>query len=303
MIDARRLAILGEVARHGSFNRAAAQLRLTPSAVSQQIAALEREVRAPVVARSTRGVRLTEAGRVLVEAAESIAGELAQAALELERLATARACLTIATFTSGGQRLLPSALRHFAADRPGIELTVIENEPGQSLPLVRGGAADLALAYHVDGPPPVRDDDRGLVWTPLLEDPMSVVVPADHRLAGRPSVRIADLADERWVHGCLSMGDTLDRYAAVAGYVPLVACRGTDYVFAQSLVKAAVGIALIPAVALVPDRAGLAVVELEPPRPTRWIGVVTARRRRPNLLADALLRSLTETVKSLKLAA
>src|SRR5690349_11555531 len=155
MIDVRRLAVLREVARQGSFNRAAAALRLTPSAVSQQISALERGLGTAVVRRSTRGVELTEAGRVLAETSDAITAELASAEQEISRLTTARTeRLTVATFTSGGQRLLPAALIRFSAGHPGVELTVLENEPEDGLPLVRSGAADLALAYHFDGPPP-----------------------------------------------------------------------------------------------------------------------------------------------------
>lgn len=107
MIDPHRLRILEAVALHGSFSRAAATLRLTPSAVSQQIAALERSVGTAVVARSTRGVTLTEAGRLLVDAAAAISAELHQAQAQLDRLAGPRR-LTIATFSSGGRHLLPA---------------------------------------------------------------------------------------------------------------------------------------------------------------------------------------------------
>ncbi|GLY93040.1 LysR family transcriptional regulator [Actinoplanes sp. NBRC 103695] len=301
MIDVRRLQVLAAVARHGSFNRAAAELRLTPSAVSQQISALERTVGATVVERSTRGVELTEAGRLLVETAEAVTAELTRTEKDLDRLAHARTDrLTVATFTSGGQRLLPAALRRLAAERPGVEFTVLEQEPEDSLPQVRNGTADLALVYHFDGPPPVRPGDRsGLIWTPLMDDPMFIVLPATHPYAGRDTLRIADLAGERWVHGCLGMGDTLDPYAAMAGFQPRVACRGTDYVFAQSLVRAEVGISMIPQVALAADQGGLVAVPLTPPGPTRYVGAVTARRRRPDPLTEALLRSLRDTVAAL----
>jgi molybdate transport repressor ModE-like protein len=297
MIDPRRLQVLIEVARQGSLNRAAAELRLTPSAVSQQISALERAVGTPVVRRSTRGVELTEAGRVLTETAATIAAELLTAEREIARLATTRTePLTVATFTSGGQRILPHALTRFTVERPDVELTVVESEPGDSLPLVRSGAADLALVYHYDGPPPVP---AGLDWTPLLDDPMWIVLPAGHRLAGRPSLAVAELAGERWVHGCLSVGEMLDHYAAMAGFQVETACRGTDYQFAQSLVRAGVGIAMIPEVALTADPAGLTAARLTPPGPCRFVGAVTARRRRTDPLVAALLRMLRETVRAL----
>nr|WP_296066581.1 LysR family transcriptional regulator [uncultured Actinoplanes sp.] len=300
MIDVRRLAVLREVARLGSFNQAAASLRLTPSAVSQQISALERSIGTAVVRRSTRGVELTAAGVVLVSAGDAISAELSNAEREIQRLSTARTeTLTVATFTSGGQRLLPAALTRFTGSHPAVELTVLENEPEDSLPLVRNGAADLAIAYHFDGPPPVRPGDRsGLTWTALLDDPMWIVLPAGHRFADRDVLTIAELAGERWVHGCLSIIDLLSHYAAMAGFVPRTACRGTDYIFAQSLVRAGVGISMIPQVALTADQGGLAMVPLAPPCPSRYIGVVTARgRHRP--LADALMRALHDTVQAL----
>ncbi|MEV4348865.1 LysR family transcriptional regulator [Actinoplanes sp. NPDC049596] len=287
------MQILREVARLGSFNQAAVTLRITPSAVSQQISALERSIGTPVATRSTRGVELTDAGRVLVEAGDAIAAELASAEHEIDRLAQADSGkLTVATFTSGGQRLLPAALTRFAEERAGVDLTVLENEPEDAIPLVREGAADLALIYHYDGPAPAP---TGLCYTPLMDDPMWVVVPDEHHLAGRNDVTIADLAHERWVHGCLIVGDLLDHYAAMAGFEPRVACRGTDYVFAQSLVRAGVGISMIPRVALVP---GLRTLALRPPCPTRYIGIVMPKRR-PNPLAENLREALEKTVASL----
>jgi molybdate transport repressor ModE-like protein len=300
MIDSRRLQVLSSVARHGSFNRAAADLRLTPSAVSQQVSALERSLGTPVVRRSTRGVELTEAGLVLIDAAEAISAELLTAQREIDRLATAHTeRLTVATFTSGGQRLLPAALTRFTAAHPGLELTVIESEPEESLPLVRSGAAELALAYHFTGPPPVVDGDRsGLVWTPVLEDPMWIVMPAGHPLAGSASLAISELSAERWVLGCLGQSDLLEHYAALAGFKARTACQGTDYQFAQSLVRAGVGISMIPEVALTSDPAGLVAVPMRPPGPCRFVGVATPRRR-PSVLATALLRTLVEAVGSL----
>jgi len=303
VIDVRRVAVLREVARLGSFNRAAASLRLTPSAVSQQIAALERELGTPVVLRSTRGVTLTDAGRVLVEAGDAIAAELSHAERAIARLG-APDTLTVATFTSGGQRLLPAALTRFAAERPGVELTVLENEPSDALPLVRSGSADVALVYHFEGPPPVRPGDRsGLTYAPLLDDPMWIVLPATHPLADRESLTIAELGGERWVHGCLQIVDMLDHYAALAGFEIRTACRGTDYIFAQSLVRAEVGISMIPQVALTTATpGGLATVPLAPPCPCRYIGIVTPRHR-PNPLTDALVRALHDTVAALPVPA
>ncbi|RJL30890.1 LysR family transcriptional regulator [Bailinhaonella thermotolerans] len=281
MIDVRRLAVLREVARHGSFNRAAAALRFTPSAVSQQVAALERGLGTTVVERSTRGVTLTEPGRLLVEAAEAIDAELADARERIDRLSSARERLTIAAFASGGRILLPPALGRFAAAHPEVELTILEREPEDALPLVAQGRADLALAYHFDGPPPSRPGDRARFdWTPLRRDPLRAVLPSTHPLAARDSLHLAELAEERWILGCLKTNDLLARYAHLAGFELTVACGATDYFFAQALVTAGVGVALIPEIALSPDPA-LTAVPLEAPSPSRFIGVATPRRPGP----------------------
>ncbi|MCP2322849.1 molybdate transport repressor ModE-like protein [Hamadaea flava] len=294
MIDVHRLRVLHEVAQHGSFNRAATALRCTPSAVSQQIAALERTLGTPVVQRSTRGVTLTASGRLLVEAAENITAELDHARARIDRLTSGSVRFTVATFASGGRRLLPPALTEVCAAHPEVELTILEREPEDSLPLVRSGRADVALAYHFDGPPPGRGERSGLIWTPLAEDPLWLVLPAGHKYADAPAVHLADLAAERWVLGCLKTADLLQRYATLAGFELRVSCSATDYFFAASLVAAGVGVSLIPQVALDQLPPGLAVVPLEAPRPARHIGVAVARRAdRP---AQAYLDTLTRAL-------
>ncbi|MFJ9943100.1 LysR family transcriptional regulator [Streptomyces erythrochromogenes] len=295
MIDVQRLRVLRAVAEHGSFNKAAGALLLTPSAVSQHIAALERTLGHPVVVRSTRGVTLTEPGRLLVEAAETISAELDQVRRAIDRLGQDRPRLTVATFTSGGRHLLPAALSRFVEAHPEVELTVLESEPEDAVPMVRGGAADLALAYHFDGPPPVgpRPGGRpGLDWRPLMEDPLWLVLPHGHRLAGRPSADLGELSGDRWVLGCLKTEAFLRRYAELAGFDLRVGASTTDYFFAQTLVAAGVGVSLVPQVALagVP---GAVAVRVEPPRPARHIGLVLPRRRRADPRAEALADALT----------
>ncbi|MEU3315001.1 LysR family transcriptional regulator [Streptomyces sp. NPDC048387] len=291
MIDVHRLRVLRAVADHGSFNRAAAALRLTPSAVSQHIAALERGIGQRVAERSTRGVTLTEAGLLLVETAETVTAELDRVRARIGRLAAGRPRLTVATFTSGGRHLLPGALSAFVRARPEVELTVLEAEPEAALPMVRAGAADLALAYHFDGPLPSA---TGLSWLPLLEDPLYAVLPAGHRLAGRESVEPAELAADRWVLGCLKTEAYLRRYADRAGFAPRIAASTTDYFFAQTLAGAGMGVALVPHIALAPP-AGVAVVPLAPPRPARHLGVALPARS-PHPCAEALSEALRASV-------
>ncbi|MEU5304157.1 LysR family transcriptional regulator [Streptomyces noursei] len=293
MIDVQRLRILRAVADHGSFSQAATALRLTPSAVSQHIVVLERSLGAQVVARSTRGVTLTEAGQIMVGAAESVTAELEQAKQQVERLSTGRVQLTVATFTSGGRHLLPGMLPRFMAAHPDTVLHVREGEPENTLPLVRQGAVDLALAYRFDGPLPVGPGPSSrLQWTALLEDPLHVVMPEGHRFADRESLDIAELAAEPWVLGCLKTDAYLRRYAERAGFAPDVRSTTTDYFFARSLVAAGMGISLVPSIALVPTVPGVHAVPVEPPAPTRHIGVVTLDRPRDRPHVTAFIQAL-----------
>ncbi|MEU3726912.1 LysR family transcriptional regulator [Streptomyces sp. NPDC031705] len=295
MIDVQRLRVLRAVADHGSFSRAAAALRLTPSAVSQHVAVLERSLGAQVVTRSTRGVSLTPAGRIMVGAAESVAAELEQARQQVERLHTGRVQLTVATFTSGGRHLLPGALPRFMAAHPHTLLHVREGEPEDTLPLLRQGAVDLALAYHFDGPLPVGPGPgSSLRWTALLEDPLYAVMPEEHRLADRESLDLAELAAEPWVLGCLKTEAYLRRYAARAGFAPDVRATTTDYFFARSLVAAGMGVSLIPSLALAPAVPGLRAVPVGPPAPSRHIGVATIDRRRDRPHVTSFIEALLE---------
>ncbi|GAA1141103.1 DNA-binding transcriptional LysR family regulator [Kitasatospora gansuensis] len=279
MIDVQRLRVLRAVAEHGSFNRAATALHLTPSAVSQHVAALERSLGTLVVDRSTRGVTLTPAGRIMFGAAESVAAELEHARRQVSQLDTGRVQLTVATFTSGGRLLLPAAFSRLMATHPETVLHVREGEPEDTLPLVRQGAVDLALAYHFDGPLPVGPGGgAGLEWTPLLADPLHVVLPQGHRLAGHEALDLAELAGEPWVLGCLKTEAYLRRYAERAGFDPDVRGTTTDYFFARSLVAAGVGISLIPSIALTPEIPGLCTAPITSPGPVRHIGVATLGR-------------------------
>ncbi|WJV50908.1 LysR family transcriptional regulator [Streptomyces flavofungini] len=297
MIDVQRLRVLRAVADHGSFSRAAVALRLTPSAVSQHVAVLERSLGAQVVARSTRGVTLTAAGQVMVGAAESVAAALEQARRQVERLSTGRVQLTVATFTSGGKHLLPGALPRLMAAHPNTQLHIREGEPEATLPLVRQGAVDVALAYHFEGPLPVGPSPASLRWTPLLEDPLHVVVPERHRFADRAALDIGELAAEPWVLGCLKTEAHLRRYAEQAGFEPDVRGSTTDYFFARSLVAAGVGISLIPAIALTPMVPGLRAVPVRPPAPTRHIGVATIERGHDRPHVTAFVEALREEAR------
>jgi DNA-binding transcriptional LysR family regulator len=292
LIDPHRLAVLREVAHAGSFAGAAAVLRHTPSAVSQQIAALERGAGVVLVQRSTRGVTLTDAGRVLLATADAIHAELRIAAQQLRALqADGPQALTVVTFPSAGEPLLAPALTA-AAGQP-TEVTVIEAEPDEALGSIRDGQADLALVYHFHTPEPPRAWPAAAgpgTYTALVADHLRLLVPAGHPLAGRPAVSLAEFAGERWIHGWGEVGGVLDMLAAVSGFHPRVACRSSDYRFMSALVGAGIGVALVPSLALTgrPDVRDLQIT----PQPTRYVGAYLPKRHRPNPAAGRLLAAL-----------
>src|SRR5919199_1044156 len=152
MLDVRRMRVLREVARRGSFSAAAEALSFTQSAISQQIAALEREAGATLVQRSARGVRLTEAGEALVRHADAILARLAEAEAELEAIAGLRGGrLRMASFESAAATLMPLAIAAFRERHPAVELSLTMGEPEDSLPQLRAGELDLAITFDVPG--------------------------------------------------------------------------------------------------------------------------------------------------------
>src|SRR5919205_4454795 len=149
MLDVKRLKVLREVANHGSFSAAGEALGYTQSAVSQQIAALEREAGTTLVERSARGVRLTEAGEAVVRHTEAILARLAEAEAELEAIAGLRGGrLRSAAFESAGSTLMPLAIAAFRERHPAVELSMSLSEPEDSVPMLRSGELDLAIVFE-----------------------------------------------------------------------------------------------------------------------------------------------------------
>ncbi len=149
MLDVRRMRVLREVAACGSFSAAAESLAYTQSAVSQQIAALEREAGTTLVERGARGVRMTDAGRALVEHADVILARLDDAEAELEAISGLRSGrIRVVAFPSAGATLIPPAIARFRAAHPDIELSLRPGEPDEGLAMLRAGEADVSLSIE-----------------------------------------------------------------------------------------------------------------------------------------------------------
>jgi molybdate transport repressor ModE-like protein len=298
MLDLNRLRVLQEVARCGSFSAAARSLRITPSAVSQQMAALERSLGVPVVERGARGVTLTDPGRLLAQVVDNLAGDLSHVERHLLGYSDGQiGRLAVATFPSAGQSLLPLALAPLTG-RPNVELTVWDAETVDAVPLVRRGEADLALVYHFITPQPPREWAPDLHYTPLLTEELCVLVPSHHLLAGRSSVALGELADELWMHGRGEVAETMDYFFAAAGFRPRIGCRSADTTFSQTLVAAGVGVTMVPAVAVARHLDGVTALRIDDP-PIRYVGAVRRRDRWQSPLAAELIELLHRTAGTL----
>jgi DNA-binding transcriptional LysR family regulator len=270
MMDARRLHIFREVARRGTISGAAQALWMTQPAVSRQIAALERETGAQLFSRAARGVTLTEAGRVVLDHADAIAGHLAAAEAKLGDLAELRSGrLRVGTFPTAGATVLLDALTAFHERHPGVELRVLEAPSSASLARLRAGELDLALVFDGDPAEGLRED--GIERVHLLSEEMRVALPSRHPLAGSKRVSLRELAEERWLVGTAPVGIGAIRTACVAaGFEPIVACEVDDPRIIGGLVAAGVGITFTSPLRLEDPPPGIVAVPLAE-RPSRHV--------------------------------
>ena len=289
MLDPRRLLILDAVAREGSMTAAAAALAYTPSAISQAIAALEREAGAALVHRGPRGVRLTEAGAVLARHAAALRERLALAGEELDAVVHARAGrLRLAAFPSAASVLVPPAIAAFRAAHPGVELRLADAEPAEAADGLRDGRFDLAVVFEYAFEAVL--DPAGLELHPLREDEMLVALPPGHSLAGEDRIAMERLSGETWVSSADSTCNRLLTHGAGrAGFTPRVAFASDDYGAVGRLVLAGVGVALVPALAA-PAVGDAVVLRRLDPAPSRRISAAVAPVR--SAAADAMLSIL-----------
>lgn len=293
MLDVKRLVILDAVARNGSFTAAGEALNYTQSAISQHIAALERETRTVLVGRSGRRVWLTDAGAALVEHTRIVLSALSDAEAHLAAMAGLNTgTVRLAAFPSAGASLIPHAAATFRAANPDIELVLTAVEPGHVLDGLRTGEYDLAVSLaDADAAGRARGAFARLR---LLRDPFYAVLPQDHRLAGRRRVRLAELASDTWIAtspGGHPDADTLARVCANAGFTPRIAFHINDYHAVQGFIAVGAGVAIIPRLALTAVRADVAVLPLSPPV-RRDVEIVTIASRRTSPAANALIDAL-----------
>jgi molybdate transport repressor ModE-like protein len=300
MLDVRRMRVLREVAARGSFSAAAEALSFTQSAVSQHVAALERETGVQLVERRRDGVRLTEAGRVLVEHADAILARIECAEDELAALAGLRGGrVRLISFQSGGATLAPRAVAAFRERHPGVELAMLQAEPEEAGERLRSGEADLALVYDHETTPGLLSDELQL--THLLDDRYDAILPAGHALAERSRLSLSDLSAEPWVvsSGASGCRRIAERVCRDAGFEPNMAFETDETLAAQALVAAGVGVTMLPRLALTTIHPGVVARRLTDP-PARRIWAARLEGAYASPASDAMLQTLQDVAEEFR---
>jgi DNA-binding transcriptional LysR family regulator len=250
MLDVRRLRVLRELAARGTIAATADALGYTAPAVSQQLAALEREAGVELLERNGRRRRLTPAGVELVTRTESILRELEAAEAALERTTTHVAgAVRCAAFASAQRALLPPAIQRLAARYPDLRVMTRDLEAEESVPALKLGELDLVLAQDYSFAPTPKDP--AIERTDLLEDAIRLALPEDHRLADQPEVAMADLENEPWIsHAPGTFCHLLIAHSTrQVGYEPRIVHVTNDFQVSYALIAAGTGVTLVPELA------------------------------------------------------
>ncbi len=291
-MDARALETLRTVGSQGGVTAAARVLHLTPSAVSQQVAQLQREVGVPLTERVGRGLRLTPAGEALAEAAVDVAVALERARAAADRfLAQPQGVVRVSAFQSAALLLLPALLTRVVAI-DGLTLECSDEDVAQADFVALTDRMDVVVAH--------RPDD-GLGWpgadalrvVPLLREPLDVAVPLDHPLAQRAQVGPQDLRDVPWiaVREGFPVAEVLAAVAARSGAAPRIVHRVNDFHVVEALVEAGHGVSLLPRYAF-GGGARVRLVPLDGVRAGRRIDALVRRDRAERLVVRRVLDEL-----------
>jgi DNA-binding transcriptional LysR family regulator len=278
MIDVRRLQVLRELADRGTVAAAAAALYLTPSAVSQQLAALSREVGAQLLEPDGRRLRLTPAAHVLLDHAHRVFAELEQAETDLASYAAgATSTLRIGAFPTALAALVAPAARRLRSQQPAVSVQAVEAEERASFGKLAAGDLDIAISVEFAGAP--QAEGPRFYREPLLTDILDAALPSDHPAAREDSIELARLGSEDWIVGSpgTSCYDVVMVACGAAGFTPRAVHYTSDWVAVAALVADGSAVALIPrlAQALVPS--GVALLPLRDATAARHIFAATRR--------------------------
>ncbi|NED01319.1 LysR family transcriptional regulator [Streptomyces sp. SID6648] len=297
--DVKKLRILRTLRDRGTVTATAEALLMTPSAVSQQLTNLARQLGVDLLEAQGRRVRLTDAAHLVLRHAEAVFAQLERAEAELTGYLRGEAGeVRVAAFSTAVPALVVPAVRLLRAeDRPGPDVRVREAEAAQAYELLTAGEVDLALSLAAHAPT-ARDPRFSLF--PLLADPLDVALPVGHPLADAPGLRLADLAADRWIFGGSGPWSEITTAACeAAGFVPEQAHSAAGWTAILALVEAGMGVALVPRMASREQRReGVVMRVLEADRPRRHVVAAVRHGAESGPAVARVLAALTETARS-----
>ncbi|VEG48402.1 LysR family transcriptional regulator [Mycolicibacterium chitae] len=279
------------VVRAGSLSAAAATLNYTTSAVSQQIAALERELGVILLVRGHAGARPTTAGERLYDSAAEILAAIERAERRLDSPDTPE-LLRVASFASAAATILPTALAELRSAEPRLRPALVAADPDDGVALLSAGDVEAAVITEVPGE---RTAYPEVVSSPIYDDEFLLVLPPRHRLAGHAEIPLTALAAEDWVvssaTGVCPDARVFQNACRSVGFTPRVAFHSEDYPTLQGLVAADLGVSLVPSLAAAHVRPNVAIRRVAGMRPVRRIALATQHRPEAGTVLGALLSS------------
>ncbi|MEV1078485.1 LysR substrate-binding domain-containing protein [Streptomyces sp. NPDC050211] len=267
--DIRKLQILRTLREQGTVTATAEALRMTPSAVSQQLTNLAKQLGVPLLEAQGRRVRLTDAARLVLRHAEVVFEQLERADAELAAYAHGEVGeVRVGAFSTAVPALVVPAVKALRATHPGVSVRVREAEAGQAYELLAAGDVDLALSLAAQAP---SEADPRFTRVPLLADPLDLALPHDHPLASAEGLRLADLAAEPWIFGGSGPWSDITRGACeAAGFSPYQGHSAAGWTAILAMVEAGMGVALVPRM-VGARREGVVMRELAGDRPVRHV--------------------------------
>jgi DNA-binding transcriptional LysR family regulator len=305
MLDLKRLQIFRSVATLRSFSAAGLELSYTQSSVSEAVVTLERELGVTLLDRSSRPVRLTPSGEVVLGHAEALIAQAAAIETELVALTSGDVGrLRLAGFYTAWSTFLPTAIADFTRARPRVELELEQLDPPAALRQLRGGELDLAVIYRFEPGDPADDPEARLSSTYLAHDPYALAVPAASPLARKGRLKVADLSKASWCSAPLGSPAALHLQQFCrehGGFEPRLAYLTDDVAMAQPLIAAGLAVALLPSLNLALTHPGVTVRQLPGAPPARDVWCVRpVHQRLPAAIAmiGALARATTRLPRS-----